>query len=70
MKLLINNPYHTLRNSFFSAANLPEKTTVYSTLVGLLNAKNYGCGEEVSFLISAKYAIVMAYSIVGCSPLT
>jgi hypothetical protein len=33
---------------FFSVTNLPEKIAIYSTLVGLLNARNYKCGEEVS----------------------
>ena len=32
----------------FSACNLPDKITVYSTLVGLLNVKNYTCGEQVT----------------------
>jgi hypothetical protein len=35
---------------FCSASNFPDKISVYSTLVGLLNVKDYKCGEEVCIL--------------------
>ena len=31
----------------FSVTNLPEKGTIYATLVGLLNEKNFDFGGEV-----------------------
>jgi nuclear cap-binding protein subunit 1 len=32
------------------AVKLPDKTTIYTTLIGLLNTKNYNFGGEVSWL--------------------
>jgi nuclear cap-binding protein subunit 1 len=37
------------------AVNMPEKCTIYSTLVGLLNAKNYNFGGEVSNIVTVFY---------------
>ncbi|RXG55100.1 Nuclear cap-binding protein subunit 1 [Armadillidium vulgare] len=36
------------------AVKMPEKTTIYTTLVGLLNAKNYNFGGEFMDLMTRK----------------
>ena len=38
--------------AFLSAGDLSEKTTIYSTLVGILNARKMEVGEEVRILTS------------------
>ncbi|EDO33158.1 predicted protein [Nematostella vectensis] len=42
------------------AANLPEKISIYSTLVGLLNVKTYKCGEEFLDMMINNIKDVMA----------
>ncbi|PVD19770.1 hypothetical protein C0Q70_20261 [Pomacea canaliculata] len=44
--------------------NMPEKLTVYTTLVGLLNAKNYTCGGEVRSDVYV-YTVLSALPWVG-----
>lgn len=40
---------------------MPEKCTIYSTLVGLLNAKNYNFGGEVCFKIVPSVFKIQVY---------
>lgn len=44
---LSNYKHKILEILCICAVELPEKVTVYTTLVGLLNTKNYGAGEEL-----------------------
>jgi len=34
-----------------SAENIPEKLTIYVTLIGLVNSKDYSLGEEVFIVL-------------------
>ena len=45
---------NTIDDVLFSCSivRMPEKLTVYTTLVGLLNAKNYNAGGEVGVLVN------------------
>lgn len=52
------------------AVNMPEKCTIYSTLVGLLNAKNYNFGGEVSDFNIIKYYILIGKFVVVCLIIT
>lgn len=56
--------YKILLLFFFSVTRLPEKTTIYTTLVGLLNVRNYNFGGEVS-KISFKLPILIFLHVVA-----
>lgn len=40
-----------------SVVEMPEKLTIYTTLIGLLNARNYNAGGEVWNIIICKIKI-------------
>ena len=47
-----------------SVSSLPEKTTIYSTLIGLLNAKKYDFGEEVSVSQRVNFITVAVHMMI------
>lgn len=47
------------RGLLSSASELAEKTSVYSTLVGILNAKKFEFGEEVRRRVAASLSIMI-----------
>jgi nuclear cap-binding protein subunit 1 len=49
---LATNKGRIMRILTESVVKMPEKCTLYSTLLGLMNIKNYSFGAEVSPLIS------------------
>ena len=47
---------------FLSAGDLSEKTTIYSTLVGILNARKMEVGEDNNILITTnKFKLTVSY---------